>query len=230
MKRFGDFDPARAWRPTRASRGDVGDAWTASLLPSGRRSDRKRSIPQAIVTPSRASREGSAASASPSPSLRARGGLGHDQASPEAFRQDGFREGCRDLAFDERHCDDDAKVRRLPIVRGWTPLPVNDESDGGREQGYLKTIKAKSAGQERLIEAIDAYNLVMALGPAGSGKTYLAIAKAVEALDAGKVARIVLSRPAVEAGESLGFCQVNWKTSSRPICARSTTRSAIASA
>jgi len=46
---------------------------------------------------------------------------------------------------------------------------------------------------------------VLALGPAGTGKTYLAIAKAVEALESGKVARIVLSRPAVEAGESLGF-------------------------
>src|ERR1700744_3032440 len=45
----------------------------------------------------------------------------------------------------------------------------------------------------------------MALGPAGTGKTYLAIAKAVEALEAGKVGRIVLSRPAIEAGESIGF-------------------------
>ena len=56
-----------------------------------------------------------------------------------------------------------------------------------------------------MMEAIDAYNLVLALGPAGTGKTYLAISKAVEALEAGKVGRIVLSRPAVEAGESLGF-------------------------
>ncbi len=117
------------------------------------------------------------------------------------FGKDGFREG----AFDERQFEEDSKVRRLPVARGWTPLPVNDEGEGGREQGYLKTIKAKSDGQARLIEAIDAHNLVVALGPAGSGKTYLAIAKAVEALDAGKVARIVLSRPAVEAGESLGF-------------------------
>ena len=52
---------------------------------------------------------------------------------------------------------------------------------------------------------IDSRSLVMALGPAGTGKTYLAIAKAVEALEAGKVGRIVLSRPAVEAGESIGF-------------------------
>src|SRR5438552_12993124 len=107
----------------------------------------------------------------------------------------------REGGFDERQFEDDAKIRRLPTARGWTPLPHNDD----REQGYLKTIKAKSAGQERLIAAIDTRNVVLALGPAGTGKTYLAIAKAVEALEAGKAQRIVLSRPAVEAGESLGF-------------------------
>jgi len=55
------------------------------------------------------------------------------------------------------------------------------------------------------MEAIDEKNLVMALGPAGTGKTYIAISKAVEALEAGRVNRIVLSRPAVEAGESIGY-------------------------
>ncbi len=99
----------------------------------------------------------------------------------------------------------DPKVRRFPVERGgWSPLGgpgVGDE----REQGYLKTVKPKSPGQARLMEAIDAKNLVLALGPAGTGKTYLAIAKAVEALEAGRVGRIVLSRPAVDAGESLGF-------------------------
>ncbi len=107
----------------------------------------------------------------------------------------------RESAGDERRFDDDAKIRRLPTARAWTPMPQAED----RDQAYLKTIKAKSAGQERLIAAIDAKNLVLALGPAGSGKTYLAIAKAVEALEAGKVGRIVLSRPAVEAGESLGY-------------------------
>ena len=98
---------------------------------------------------------------------------------------------------------DDGKIRRLPVDRGgWSPLGANDHD---REQGYLKTIKPKSEGQARLMEAIDSRSLVMALGPAGTGKTYLAIAKAVEALEAGKVGRIVLSRPAVEAGESIGF-------------------------
>ena len=111
----------------------------------------------------------------------------------------------REGAFDAGQFDDDAKVRRLPTARGWTPLPHNDEREPGRDQGYLKTIKPKSEGQSALIDAIDQKNLVLALGPAGTGKTYLAIAKAVEALEAGRVGRIVLSRPAVEAGESLGF-------------------------
>jgi len=106
----------------------------------------------------------------------------------------------RENAFDERDFDD-GKIRRLPIERSWSPLAGADD----REQGYLKTVKPKSPGQARLIEAIDARNLVLALGPAGTGKTYLAIAKAVEALDAGRVGRIVLSRPAIEAGESIGY-------------------------
>jgi len=112
----------------------------------------------------------------------------------------------REGAFDADQFED-GKVRRLPIERGWSPAMNAYGSHGGeeREQGYLKTIKPKSVGQARLMEAIDARNLVMALGPAGTGKTYLAIAKAVEALEAGKVGRIVLSRPAVEAGESIGF-------------------------
>ena len=102
---------------------------------------------------------------------------------------------------------DDGKIRRLPVERGWSPQmnSYGNHHPEEREQGYLKTIKPKSIGQGRLIEAIDAKNLVLALGPAGTGKTYLAIAKAVEALEAGKVGRIVLSRPAIEAGESIGF-------------------------
>ena len=108
-------------------------------------------------------------------------------------------------AFDgPDHGPHDAKVRRLPTSHGrggWSPHPSNDD----RDQGYLKTLKPKSDGQAALLEAIDAYNLTLALGPAGTGKTFLAVAKAVEALEAGKVGRIVLSRPAVEAGESIGF-------------------------
>ena len=97
---------------------------------------------------------------------------------------------------------EDGKIRRLPIDRDWSPL---DRGDGGREQGYVKTIRPKSAGQAALLEAIDRRCMVMALGPAGTGKTYLAMAQAVSFLVAKKVSRIILARPAVEAGEKLGF-------------------------
>ncbi|MFN4282137.1 MAG: PhoH family protein [Alphaproteobacteria bacterium] len=81
--------------------------------------------------------------------------------------------------------------------------PFNDDDD--RDKSYVRKVRPQSDNQRQLMEAIDKKNLVLALGPAGTGKTYLAIAKAVEALEAGKIERIMLSRPAVEAGESLGY-------------------------
>ena len=66
-------------------------------------------------------------------------------------------------------------------------------------------IRPKTPGQRRYIEAIKNYDLVFAIGPAGTGKTYLAVAMAVAYLKSGKVSRIILTRPAVEAGEKLGF-------------------------
>jgi phosphate starvation-inducible PhoH-like protein len=110
-----------------------------------------------------------------------------------------LREGALDLS----EFDGDPRIRRLPVERSWSPVSRREDED--RDQGFVKTIRPMSEGQRALMEAIDAYNLVLALGPAGTGKTYLAISKAVEALEAGKVGRIVLSRPAVEAGESIGF-------------------------
>ena len=74
-----------------------------------------------------------------------------------------------------------------------------------RDQSYIKKVRPRTDNQRVLMEAIETKPLTVALGPAGTGKTYLAIAAAVEALDAGTVSRIVLSRPAVEAGENLGF-------------------------
>ena len=68
-----------------------------------------------------------------------------------------------------------------------------------------KPIMAKTANQQKLLAAIDKYDLVFTIGPAGTGKTYLAVVKAVQALKNGEVKKIVLTRPAVEAGESLGF-------------------------
>ncbi len=83
--------------------------------------------------------------------------------------------------------------------------PLDEDIDGRRDQKYVKNIKPRSKGQEILIQSIEDYNLTMAIGPAGTGKTYLAIASAVKALEKGKIERIILSRPAMEAGESLGF-------------------------
>ena len=68
-----------------------------------------------------------------------------------------------------------------------------------------KTIKPRTIGQTRYVEAIDRNDVVFAIGPAGTGKTYLAVAVAVAALKSKRVSRIVFTRPAVEAGESLGF-------------------------
>jgi phosphate starvation-inducible PhoH-like protein len=68
-----------------------------------------------------------------------------------------------------------------------------------------RTIRPKTLGQKRYVDSIDANTIVFGIGPAGTGKTYLAMAKAVQALQAKQVNRIILTRPAVEAGERLGF-------------------------
>jgi phosphate starvation-inducible PhoH-like protein len=81
-------------------------------------------------------------------------------------------------------------------------------ADGGGEEGIRtrrRTVQARSPGQRGYLAALRERDMVFALGPAGSGKTYLAVAMGVSLLLAGKVERIVLSRPAVEAGERLGF-------------------------
>jgi phosphate starvation-inducible PhoH-like protein len=71
--------------------------------------------------------------------------------------------------------------------------------------GSRKVISPKSEGQRRYLEAIQAHDIVIGIGPAGTGKTYLAVAMAVDALYKKRVKRIILARPAVEAGENLGF-------------------------
>jgi len=68
-----------------------------------------------------------------------------------------------------------------------------------------RTIRPKTLNQKRYVDAIDEHTVVFGIGPAGTGKTYLAMAKAVQALQAKEVNRIILTRPAIEAGERLGF-------------------------
>jgi len=81
----------------------------------------------------------------------------------------------------------------------WSPL------DDDREQSFRRHVRPYNENQRLLMEAMTDHAVTLALGPAGTGKTYLAIAAAVEALDEGRIGRIILSRPAVEAGENLGY-------------------------
>jgi phosphate starvation-inducible protein PhoH and related proteins len=99
----------------------------------------------------------------------------------------------------------DAVERSVGMLRQQTTerpadvLSLNILSSRGR------TIRPKTLNQKRYVDAIDAHTVVFGIGPAGTGKTYLAMAKAVQALQAKMVNRIILTRPAVEAGERLGF-------------------------
>ena len=100
----------------------------------------------------------------------------------------------------------------LPAVEGAIRLAEAELDEGlslRREESAFRTrkrrIMARSPGQSAYIKALRENELVFALGPAGTGKTYLAVAAAVDLLMSGRVERIILSRPAVEAGERLGF-------------------------
>ena len=92
-----------------------------------------------------------------------------------------------------------AMLRQQTVERPADVLTLNILSSRGR------TIRPKTLNQKRYVDAIDAHTVVFGIGPAGTGKTYLAMAKAVQALQAKAVNRIILTRPAVEAGERLGF-------------------------
>jgi len=90
-------------------------------------------------------------------------------------------------------------LRQQATERPADVLTLNILSSRGR------TIRPKTLNQKRYVDAIDEHTVVFGIGPAGTGKTYLAMAKAVQALQAKQVNRIILTRPAVEAGERLGF-------------------------
>jgi phosphate starvation-inducible protein PhoH and related proteins len=90
-------------------------------------------------------------------------------------------------------------LRAQTIERPADVLTMNIVSNRGR------TIRPKTLNQKHYVDAIDEHTVVFGIGPAGTGKTYLAMAKAVAALQAKQVNRIILTRPAVEAGERLGF-------------------------
>lgn len=99
----------------------------------------------------------------------------------------------------------DVVARSISMLRSQTaPRPAEVLSfDILTNRG--RTIRPKTLGQKHYVDAIESSTVTFGIGPAGTGKTYLAMAKAVQALQAKKVSRLVLTRPAVEAGERLGF-------------------------
>ena len=102
------------------------------------------------------------------------------------------------------HLTADAVASSISMVKTGLARP-RDLLDTDILTSRGKTIRPKTLGQKAYVDAIDENTIVFGIGPAGTGKTYLAMAKAVVALQQKKVSRIVLTRPAVEAGESLGF-------------------------
>src|SRR5437660_2704227 len=94
----------------------------------------------------------------------------------------------------------------LRVVVADSTATLRGMAEAGKQRSFGKRqVQPKSMNQRRYIDAIEKYDMVFGIGPAGTGKTYLAVAMAVSALNAKKVNRIILARPAVEAGERLGF-------------------------
>ena len=109
------------------------------------------------------------------------------------------------ILVQEGHALDEGRIAEVvKMVRDDIPSPSGILTDG-IPVGRGRMIRPKTHGQQKYIEAIRENTLTFGIGPAGTGKTYLAMAAAVDSLISGSVRRIVLTRPAVEAGEKLGF-------------------------
>jgi phosphate starvation-inducible protein PhoH and related proteins len=94
----------------------------------------------------------------------------------------------------------------LRVVVGDPNVTLRGLAEAGRQRSFgRRTVQPKSPNQRRYLEAIEKHDMVFGVGPAGTGKTYLAVAMAISALVNKQVNRIILARPAVEAGERLGF-------------------------
>ena len=109
--------------------------------------------------------------------------------------------------YRQREYIDESKLSYLLDIakEGNTPMGMDAMAGVVALTHKGKPVKCRTFGQKRYMEAIDKNTVVFAIGPAGTGKTYLAMAKAVVALKNKVVSRIILTRPAVEAGEKLGF-------------------------
>jgi len=94
----------------------------------------------------------------------------------------------------------------LRVVMSDPKTTLRGLAEAGRQRSFgRRTVQPKSSNQRRYLDAIESHDMVFGIGPAGTGKTYLAVAMAISALVSKRVNRIILARPAVEAGERLGF-------------------------
>src|SRR5499433_2819610 len=94
----------------------------------------------------------------------------------------------------------------LRVLAADPKVTLRSLAEAGRQRSFgRRTVQPKSINQRRYLEAIEQHDMVFGIGPAGTGKTYLAVAMAISALVSKRVNRIILARPAVEAGERLGF-------------------------
>jgi len=117
-------------------------------------------------------------------------------------------------------------ISRFADVAGGSDGALTRIANGSRivVPGARRAIAPKSEGQQVYLTAIEENDIVVGIGPAGTGKTYLAVAAAVDALAKKRVKRIILARPAVEAGENLGFLRATCRKRSIHTSARSTMR------
>jgi len=99
----------------------------------------------------------------------------------------------------------DSVERSVALLRGNNAVTPSQLMTANILSNRGRSIRPKTLGQKHYVDAIDRHTVVFGIGPAGTGKTYLAVAKAVQALQNKAVNRIILTRPAVEAGERLGF-------------------------
>jgi phosphate starvation-inducible protein PhoH and related proteins len=131
--------------------------------------------------------------------LTIEGAEGGEAAAQQVFEQlgalmeEGYSVSAQDVRLGAQLLREDAQVKLKDYF-------LKSAIRGGR-----KIVVPRSANQREYLEQIDSHDMVFGIGPAGTGKTYLAVAQAVAKLQAKAVARIVLARPAVEAGEKLGF-------------------------